>query len=383
MSIGSQIFHYLQEQQSRLLAFLENLVRLETPSTDADAQMPAFALLSRSLKDLDFYTQSVAGRFSAGQLYARPQNRDRDARLQLVLGHTDTIWPCGTLKEMPIVIDKNQMRGPGIYDAKGGLVQLIFALEALQKLNLKPAVTPLIFINSDEEIGSRESTRRIRRLARIADRALILEPSLGAEGRLKTVRKGVGRFTITVRGRAAHAGLEPEQGTSAILELAHQVQRLFALNDPAVGVAVNVGTIDGGLLSNVIAPVSRAVVDVRAPTHETAQQVEAAIRALTPATPDIRLEVTGSMIRPPMERTPAGAALWELAKDCGQELGLQLEQATVGDGSDGNTTSQYIATLDGLGAVGGGAHAQHEFVFIDKLIERSALLALLLLIPPS
>ncbi len=383
MSIGSQILDYLQEQRPSLLAFLEDLVRLETPSMDADAQIPVFALLSQALKDLDFYTQQVAGRFSAGQLYARPQGRDRDGRLQLVLGHTDTIWPCGTLKEMPIVIDQNQIRGPGIYDAKGGLAQLIFALQALQKLNLKPAVTPLIFINSDEEIGSRESTPRIRRLARMADRALILEPSLGSEGRLKTMRKGVGRFTITVRGKAAHAGLEPEQGTSAILELAHQIQRLFALNDPATGVAVNVGTIDGGLLSNVIAPVSRAVVDVRAPTHEAAQQVEAAIRALTPATPGVRLEVTGSMIRPPMEQTQAGEVLWALAKVCGQELGIQLEQAAVGDGSDGNTTSQCIATLDGLGAVGGGAHAQHEFVFIDKLIERSALLALLLLIPAS
>ena len=382
MSIASRIHSYLQAQQPRMLEFLERLVRVESPSMDATAQAPAFAIMIEALAGLGFRTQHIAGRFSGGHLYAYPRERKRGALLQLLLGHVDTVWPQGTLKEMPLEIKQGRMSGPGVYDMKGGLTQMIFALEALQRLDLKPTLTPLILLNSDEEIGSRESTPYIRRWARIANRAYVLEPSLGEEGWLKTARKGVGRFTITVRGKAAHAGLNPEQGNSAILELAYQIQSLFALNDPAAGVAVNVSMIDGGLLpSSVVAPVSRAVVDVHAPTREAAGRVEQAIRELSPQSPGVKLVITGGMVRPPMERTQAGDALWALARSLGRELGIELQHATVGDGSDGNTTSQFTATLDGLGAVGDGVHAQHECIFIDKLVERSSLLALLLLAP--
>lgn len=380
---ATPIVDFLHGQREALVDFLERLARTESPSASRTAQQPAFALLAGALVELSFDSHFLPGRASGGQLYARPRGRPRMQSIQLLLGHIDTVWPEGTLENMPVQREGNRLRGPGVYDMKGGLTQIVFALRALRELGLEAPVTPVVFVNSDEEIGSRESTRYIRRLARIASRAYVLEPSLGPEGRLKTARKGIGRFTLTVKGRAAHAGLNPEAGASAILELSHQIQRLFALNDPDRGITVNVGMIDGGIGPNVVAPESRAVIDVRVPTHEAARRVEEAIRSLTPITPGVSLKIEGAIGRPPMERTPAGQELWSVAQTLGQELGLNLEQAAAGGGSDGNTTSQYTATLDGLGPVGDGAHAHHEFVVIDKLIERTALLALLLLAPVS
>jgi glutamate carboxypeptidase len=381
MANATQIVDFLHGQRDQMVEFLERLARAESPSASRAAQQPAFALLAAALDDLSFEPHVLPGRASGGQLYARPRERSRTPSIQLLLGHIDTVWPKGTLENMPVQREGDRLRGPGVYDMKGGLTQMVFALRALRELGLAAPVTPVVFVNSDEEIGSRESTRHIRRLARIASRAYVLEPSLGPEGRLKTARKGIGRFTLTVKGRAAHAGLNPEAGASAILELSHQIQRLFALNDPGSGVTVNVGMIDGGIGPNVVAPESRAVIDVRVPTHEAARRVEEAIRSLAPVTPGVSLKIEGAIGRPPMERTPAGQELWGVAHTLGQELGLNLEQASAGGGSDGNTTSQYTATLDGLGPVGDGAHAHHEFVVVDKLIERTALLTLLLLAP--
>jgi glutamate carboxypeptidase len=238
---------------------------------------------------------------------------------------------------------------------------------------------PLVCINSDEETGSYESRPLIGRLARKADRAFILEPSLGLEGKLKTRRKGVGRFLFDIRGQAAHAGLDPDKGVSAILELSYLVQKLHALNDPAGGVSVNVGVIEGATRSNVIAPNSRAEVDVRAPTRETAEGVEEAIRGLAPELAGTTIELSGGFNRLPMEKTAANARLWQLAAETGEKMGLALEEGMAGGGSDGNTTSLYTATLDGMGAVGDGAHADHEFLLADRMVERSALVALVLL----
>jgi glutamate carboxypeptidase len=211
---------------------------------------------------------------------------------------------------------------------------------------------------------------------------LVLEPSLGPAGLLKTARKALGRFTVTVHGEAAHAGLDPGAGASAILELSHVIQSLFAMNDLERGITVNVGTIDGGLRPNVIAPHSRAVVDVRVTTHEDQRRVEAAIRSLQPAIAGTALSIEGGFGRPAMERTPANRALWQLACRLGSELGLELKEALAGGGSDGNIASQFTATLDGMGAVGDGAHARHEHLRIHASMERAALLALLLMAPP-
>jgi glutamate carboxypeptidase len=212
-------------------------------------------------------------------------------------------------------------------------------------------------------------------------RTWVLEPSLGSSGSLKTARKGVARFTVRIYGRAAHAGLEPEAGASAILELSHVIRSLFALNDVERGVTVNVGTVDGGLRPNVVAPESRAVADVRVCTDEDARRIERAIRGLEPATAGTRLEIHGGFGRPPMERTPRNRGLWRLAQDAASRLDLELEEGLAGGGSDGSTTSLYTATLDGLGAVGAGAHAPDECLFIGPTLRRTALLALLLAAP--
>lgn len=373
---------YLQNAQEEMIAFLRELVLAESPTTVPKAQAAVQALLREPLEELGYEVEALPGQQSGGHLYAaRPQDDGRRPR-QLLLGHSDTVWPIGAVQEMPVAVRDRKMVGPGVYDMKAGLTQMIFALRALHQLGLEPAVAPTVFINSDEETGSDESTPHIRRFAREVERVFVLEPSLGAEGRIKTARKGVGRFDVVARGRAAHAGLDPEKGRSAILELSYVIQKLFALNDPAAGVNVNVGRVVSGLRPNVIAPEGRAEIDVRVPTREAARRVEEAIYALEPETPGVTLEITGAVYRPPLERTPRNRALWELARACGQDLGLALEEGTAGGGSDGNTTSPLAATLDGLGAVGDGAHASHEFVYVDAMPQRAALLALLLLAPP-
>lgn len=377
--IAAEISHYLRQQQDEMLALLSALVLAESPSSQPETQAVPFSILSERLSELGFEVNHTPGERTGGYLLARPSGWQEGQPSQLLLGHCDTVWPVGTLATMPLEITDYVVRGPGVYDMKAGLVQMLFALQALRALGLETAVAPIVLINSDEEIGSFESQAKIIELAQQVQRAFILEPSLDPEGRLKTARKGVGRFEVVVHGRAAHAGLDPEKGISAILAMAHIVQTLSELTDLARGVSVNVGVISGGLRSNVIAPECRAVVDARAPTLEDAARIEEAFRTLEPPLPGTTLEVSGGFDRPPLERTPRNQALWEEAKVLGSWLGLELEQGTAGGGSDGNFTSIYTATLDGLGAVGDGAHAQHEFVTIAGLVERSALLALLLL----
>jgi len=381
--VAERVVGYLRDRSQEMVDLLAQLVRAESPSTVPESQDRILCILGERLAGLSYRVSRLEGRNCSGHLYARPKRCVRRRPVQLLLGHCDTVWPLGTLADMPLTIGDGILRGPGAYDMKAGLVQMLYALQVIHGLEVEPALSPLVFINSDEEIGSRDSTRHIRRLARAAQRVFVLEPSLGLDGRLKTARKGVGRFTVTVKGKAAHAGLNPEAGASAILELSYVIQKLFALNDPEKGITVNVGTIDGGLSSNVVAPESRASVDVRVVSAEDARRIEQRIMALQPVTAGVRLEIEGRIGRPPMELTAANQTLWQGAKEIGRELGLDLKDALAGGGSDGNTTSLYTATLDGLGAVGDGAHARHEFVYCDKMAERSALLALLLLAPST
>lgn len=373
---------WFQQHQDEMVASIKRLVLIESPSDQPDSQQPVIAALTELFTELDYKTVWLRGHSSGGHLYARPLQKRQGQAYQLMVGHCDTVWPVGTLKEMPVEIEDDMMRGPGVYDMKAGLVMMIYAVKLLKELHIEPTVTPVAFINSDEEIGSRESTRWIRFLARSADRALVLEPSMGLSGQIKTARKGVGRFTVTVKGKAAHAGLDPQAGASAILELSHVIQQLFELNDYDKGITVNVGMIDGGIRANVVAPESTAVVDVRVLHQEDADYIENRILNLKPTVPGVELQVTGRIGRPPMEHTPANRILWQIMHDLAAELDVELEENTAGGGSDGNTTSLYTATLDGLGAVGDGAHAKHEFACIDKLVERSTLLALLLMTPP-
>jgi glutamate carboxypeptidase len=372
---------HLEARQDEMASLIEDLALVESPTDVPSSHGPARDLLVDAWAKAGYRHRLIPGRETAGHLLFTPRERRRDRPVQLMVGHVDTVWPLGTVQRMPVVRDGPVLKGPGVFDMKAGLVMMIYAVGAVQALDLPLAATPVAFVNSDEEIGSPESRREVRRLARASARAFILEPSLGAEGRIKTARKGVGRFQVEIRGRAAHAGLDPTGGSSAILELSHVVQALHGLTDLERGITVNVGVIEGGTRANVIAARSRAQVDVRALTREDAAEVTEKILSLRPAVDGVELVVTGGFEVPPLERTPRNRVLWRQARELGAGLGLELEEATAGGGSDGNTTSQFTATLDGLGPRGDGAHAEREHIVVESLVERTALLAALLAAP--
>ncbi len=378
MTNAQSLLNHLTRQRDEMVALLSELVAAESPSDAPETQAGPLGILTEQFERLGYHVQYTPGTRTGGYLIAHhPAAGERPS--QLLLGHCDTVWPAGTLAEMPLEVDGDILRGPGSFDMKGGLAQGIFALKALRDLGLEPPLAPVFLVNTDEEIGSIESRPIIEQLAQQSARALVLEPSAGPEGKLKTARKGVGDFEIIVRGRAAHAGLEPEKGVSAILGMARIVTALAELNDYPRGVSVSAGLINGGTRSNVVAAECRAIVDVRAITVADAERLERDIRALSPGLEGATVTISGGFDRAPLERTPRNAALWELARRTGAEMGLALEETAVGGGSDGNLTSPFTPTLDGLGPVGDGAHARHEHVIISKMVERSALLAALLM----
>ena len=377
-----QLLNAAHAQRENILGLLEKLVKIETPSFDPDAQIEIKKVIDQELKYVDYEARWLSGTKYGGNIYARPNSRKKHVQTQLLLGHLDTVWPIGTLAKMPFLINQNTVKGPGVFDMKGGIVHLLIVLRILKELDYLPSVMPLVFLNSDEEIGSRESSRNICRLAKISSRSLVMEPALGDAGALKTRRKGVGRFTVHVQGKAAHAGLDPTAGASAILELSHVIQKLFALNDHDKGISVNVGIVDGGIRPNVVAPVSTATVDVRVLDSEDVPRIENAICSIESQTQGVLVSIDGQIGRLALEKNERNNLLWTYAKGCADELGIELSEGTAGGGSDGSTTSQFTATLDGLGAVGDGAHADHEFLYIDKSIERIALLAMIIMAPP-
>lgn len=376
-----RILEHLQAHEEELIDLCGELVEIESPSPDPGATRQMLDRLTKELDQLGYRYRMSRPQNSGGYLYARPANRPHHRPAQLLVGHVDTVWPLGTLANRPWLVEDGVAHGPGVFDMKASVVQILFALRAVEALELDPPAVPLVVFNSDEEIGSRESTSAIDRLSRIASRAFICEPGLGSSGALKTARKGLAKYTVTVHGRAAHAGLDPDAGASAILELSSIIQRLFDLNDRERDVTVNVGTIEGGIQANVIAPHSEAVVDVRVLNEDDAQRVDASIRALEPTTPGTSIEVTGGFGRPPMVRSERNGALFERARRIAAELGMELHEVTAGGGSDGNTTSQHTATLDGLGIIGDGAHSPSERIDLQSLAPRTALLAALLMEP--
>jgi glutamate carboxypeptidase len=296
----------------------------------------------------------------------------------LLIGHYDTVWPVGQLERMPMVVEQGKLFGPGVYDMKAGLIIGILALRALLEQGPGAAHRIVLLITSDEEVGSQESRAAIIDQARKSDAVFVLEPAT-VDGRVKTRRKGVGVYTMRVRGVSAHAGVEPARGASAIHELARQIVALSELRDPERGVAVNVGLIEGGTRSNVIAEHAWAEIDVRVPTQADAVRVEAFMRARRAGLSGTSLEVTGGINRFPMERTPAVVGLYERARAVAAALGFELGEGGTGGASDGNFTAALgIPTLDGLGAVGDGAHALDEHVVIEELPRRAAMLAGLL-----
>lgn len=379
--MAASILDHVHGARDDFVAFLAGLCASESPTNRPETQTAVQDRLTDALADLDFDVRKLPGRGSGGHLYARPSARRRGAPAQLLVGHTDTVWPIGTLETMPVREDDGRLYGPGTLDMKGGLTQMVFALRALRALGLEPPVTPVLFVNSDEETGSSDSKRWVRRLAVRVCRAFVLEPALAPDARIKTARKGIGRFDVTARGKASHAGLDPGAGASAILELAYVIRTLDALQDSALGRTLNVGVIEGGIGANVVAPVARAAVDARVTTVADARALEEAVAAIEPTVAGVSLEISGGVIVPPLERTPRNRALWEQARGAGVALGFELEEGMAGGGSDGNTTSLYTATLDGLGCVGDGPHAAHEHIEIGPTLDRCALLACLLMMP--
>src|SRR3954447_26220584 len=308
-ALPQTLLDHLRARQDEMTALLRDLALLESPSHEPATQEPVFARLAAELAEAGMRARRLPGKQTGGQLWAVPRERRRGTPAQLLIGHCETVWPVGTVERMPVEVRDGRLSGPGVYDMKAGLVQGIFALRALRSLELAPEVEPAFFINSDEEIGSVESLLRIERLARRVRRVFVLEPSLGAAGHLKTRRKGSLRFTIRAFGRAAHSGLDPEKGASAIRELARVIQWLYTLADPARGITVNVGVIAGGLRANVVAPEARAELDVRVLAAEDAERLERQVLGLTAETPGTRVEVLGGIDRPPLEPTPGNQVL--------------------------------------------------------------------------
>ena len=379
-TVTSRIRDWADAHRDDLPKHLLELIAIETPSAEP-ATFPAFFdHLAREFEALGLETSRHQGTETGGWIEASTA-MDAD-EIQLILGHADTVWPLGTVEERPPDADDEIVQGPGALDMKGGLTQLLFSLQALDELSLDPALPIHVLVSSDEEIGSPESKPRIVELAKRANRVYVLEPGEGPTGKIKIARKAVGRFTVHIDGEAAHAGIEPEKGASAIEELGSLIHRLHALTDLDSGVTVNVGEVDAGLRSNVVAPSATASVDVRAPTDADAERIEAAIREIEAETPGTELRVVGGFDRPPMEPTPGNQRLWKRVKTAGRRLGLTLESTHTGGASDGNDASQHAPTIDGFGAVGDGAHQTYEYVDIDALADRVALLTTCLIDEP-
>lgn len=356
------------------VALLESLVRLESPSGDLDALARCGAAIAGEMTALGCRVTthaSPAGDHLRGEWGSGPSQL-------LLLGHYDTVWPVGQLARMPLRRDTDRLYGPGAFDMKAGVVIGLLALRALAELHGRTTHRIVMLWTTDEEVGSQTSRALIEKEARNSRAVLVLEPALPGGG-VKTARKGVGDFVVRATGVAAHAGIDPAAGASAVHELARQVGVLAALTDLPRGVSVNVGTISGGTRTNVIAEHAEAHVDVRISTMEDAGRVTAAVSGLTAHDPRVRLEVSGGINRPPFERTPQVAELFVQAQRIAAELGRTLDEGATGGASDGNFTGALgVPTLDGLGPEGHGAHALDEHVLLEPLAFRAALVAGLL-----
>jgi glutamate carboxypeptidase len=370
----SEVLRWLTARQSEMVASVREMVLRESPTQNKQACDALCSYLVAEFECLGGRVRSHRQR-SAGNHLQVDFTGAKGRKPVLLLGHFDTVYDVGTLQSMPWREDKGRLYGPGVFDMKSGIAQMMFALWASREVRggLPRPVTVLLV--SDEEGGSESSRALTEKIARQCAAVLVCEPS-GPGGALKTARKGVGSFFMKITGQAAHAGLDFEKGQSAILELAHQIQAISRLTDLKRGVTLNVGVVGGGTRTNVIAAEAMAEVDLRIAKKADGAVMERKVRRLRPANPKCRIEIEGGINRPPMERTKQVVALYELARKIARELGFSLTEIAVGGGSDGNFTGGIgIPTLDGLGAVGEGAHATHESIVAAELPRRAALLA--------
>ena len=358
---------------------LRKFVRAESPSFDKAAVDRFGRIIAAEWRRRGATVTQLQQRERGDHIRAEWNPHGSSARGQiLVLGHLDTVYGLGTLARMPFHLSRGRAFGPGAFDMKGGLVIGLFAVDALAATDCLPQKRTVFLWTSDEEIGSKTSRAVIEREARRSDAVLVLEPSSGLAGDVKTSRKGVGEIEIISIGRAAHAGLNPEAGVNAIEEIALQIARISRWNQPSRGITVNAGVVEGGTRTNVIPEKARVIVDVRAARAGDMRALERKFRALRPILRGARLQIRGGFNRPPMERKNS-AALYAKARAVAKEMNVALGEARVGGGSDGNFTAALgVPTLDGLGAVGEGAHSPDENILVGALPKRAALLAGLL-----
>jgi glutamate carboxypeptidase len=374
-----QFLRFLKQRLPQMLASLRRFVTAESPSLEKAAADRCCGVIAEEWRKQGTRVERIRQKHRGDLLrITHAPDNSRPSGQLLVLGHYDTVYSTGTLAKMPFRVKGGKAYGPGTFDMKAGIVQALFALQALQQAEI-PLRKRLVFLwTSDEEIGSEASREIFEAEARRSDAVFVLEPSFGPQGLLKTARKGVGEIELIVHGRASHAGLAPQEGINAIHELAAQLVRIEKWSDHRGGVTINAGIIEGGTRTNVIPARARAVLDLRALQISDMRSLEDRLHELRPVQTGARLEVTGGFDRPPLEGKMS-ASLFERARILAKQMNLTLGECTVGGGSDGNFTAALgIPTLDGLGAVGDGAHSACEHVLINTMPARAALLAALL-----
>lgn len=366
------------DQVQEILAGIRAWVEVETPSDDAAAVNRLMDVVEAALAELGLATERISGRAGYGDHVKARLGPDEPGGI-LVLAHLDTVWPKGTLEAMPFRVEGDRAYGPGVCDMKGGAYLGVYALRELLRSGRRPRLPVTLLYTSDEEAGSPTSRRLIQEEALRHRYVLVLEPGVAPAGAVKTARKGWGRFHVWVEGRAAHAGADHASGRSAVVELARQILALEAMTDYGRGTTVNVGVVMGGTRPNVVPAHAQAEVDLRVATAEEAERMTAAILGLRPMGEGVRVRVTGGMDRPPFERTEGVARLYSLARELAAAFGYDLPETSTGGVSDGNLTAALgVPTLDGLGVVGAGMHAEDEHLLISHLVPRARLLMALL-----
>jgi glutamate carboxypeptidase len=370
------ILRYARHKQNDIIALIREFVECESPTNDpanVNRFVELFAERARDIARPRDYRGGPFGKHLRCEFHLPGSGKHGQI---LALGHSDTVWPLGALRTMPFRRARGRLWGPGVFDMKAGLAFFLIAMRALRDLDIPAARKVVLQVNSDEEVGSPSSRQLTEEAARQSVAVLVLEPGTGLEGKLKTARKGVGNYTVAVRGRASHAGVDFASGANAITEMSRQIEQIAGFTRLDRGITVSPGVIQGGTRSNVVAAECSAEFDVRVPRHTDQRYLERKFASLKPLDRRCSIEVTGGINRPPLERTAGVRRLFRLARRLAADMGVDLQESSTGGGSDGNFTAAIgVATLDGLGAVGEGAHAPNENILVNRIADRTALLA--------